>query len=62
MRLRIRVVEAHQLLALLDQGRLVILRELLERQELEHCLLRCGPDLPPPGDEAVDEEGRPDLG
>src|SRR5438093_5902071 len=62
MHLRLRVVEAHQPLAFVDQRRPVALRETLEWQELEHGLSWGGRDLPPTGDEAVDEERRPDLG
>src|SRR5216117_4086008 len=62
MRFRFRVIEAHQPLAFVDQRCLVALRERRERQELEHRLPWRGRDLPPTGDEAVDEERRPDLG
>src|SRR5258706_7166209 len=61
VRLGLRVIEAHQALALIDERGLVALRDPLERQELEDGLLRRARDLPPARDEAIDEERRPYL-
>src|SRR5687768_17492693 len=62
MRVGLRVIEADEPLSLVDERRLVALGESLERQELEDGLLRCCPDLPSTGHEAIDEERGPHLG
>ena len=50
------VIEAHQLLALLDERGADGARESFERTQLEHRLLGRRRDLPETGDEAVREE------
>src|ERR1700704_4507913 len=62
MRFRFRVIEAREPLALFDEGRLVALRQSLERQDLENGPFRRPGDLPTPRDETIDEERGPDLG
>src|SRR2546426_12151633 len=62
MGLGFRRVEARELLAFLNERVAVRPRELPKRLELEDRLFRSDCDCPAAGDEAVDEEGRPDLG
>src|SRR5205814_5877764 len=61
MRLGLGRVAAHEALALVDELGPIRSGQSLERQQLEDRLLRTAGDPPAPGDQAVDEEGRPYL-